>query len=301
MLNDLEAMICFAAICEAGSITAAAKVLKRSKAHVSKRLSALEEALGLKLFHRTTRRMHLTAAGEDFQADAIQLLRHARGVHAKARGLDRQLRGPFCLTAPGSIAHMVLGPIFPEMRKQFPEIQFELRVTNQTLDLIAEGVDLGLRCGEIAHDMLIARPLGVSAEILCASKGYLQQQGRVTCVEDLCHHTLLANPYSFRQETLVLGNQDRLFEVEAGKLQRVDHFSLLAQWVSQQQGIGLLPEYCMGFLQQTSDVEMVLPGWQGKKLHWFMVYPYQSPIPFKTKAIVSFLTERLKRIFRQKP
>ena len=136
MLTELEQTICFAAVCDTGSMTAAAKALNRSKAHVSRQVSALEQDIGLKLLHRTTRKLTLTDAGLSFKEEALQLYRNAQLVKQKSHSLNQQLAGKFVITAPVSISTFVLAPIIPELQQTFPDIEFEILPTNQNLNLI---------------------------------------------------------------------------------------------------------------------------------------------------------------------
>lgn len=295
MLDAVEKQICFAAICETGSITAAAALLNRSKGHISKQLTQFEREIGTRLFHRTTRRMDVTVAGEALRPDALQLLRQSMIMLQKARDLDSQLIGRFVMTAPASIGLMLLTPFLPQLHSTFPGIQFELRITNQNLDLVREGIDLGFRCGDVLDESLVARPLGTSQEVVCASRKYLSQAGPLEKPEDLMHHMLLLNPFSLTQGELSLTNGGAEWGFRPNTFQSADHFAIISEWVGLGLGVGVIPDYSFKKIEPQSDVIRVLPPWHGKALPFWMIHPFQVPLPHKLKMVSPVLREFLQK------
>ncbi len=289
MLDELEEMICFAAVCEAGSMTAAAKALHRSKAHISRKVTDLEVRIKTRLLHRTTRKISITDAGLQLRDEALQLYRNSQRLNHRAASLDTSLSGKFVITAPVSIATYLLAPQMPALQESFPDVEFELKPTNENLALIKEGVDLAIRTGSVQDDSLIAHQIGMGRDILFQS---IKSHPPVIEMSDLLQRRLLINPYSLTENTLRLYKGEESLELQPAHITKAGEYPLLVELVKEGNDIGLAPDYCIQKLVDEGLIEPLLPDWRGREWPILITYPYLSPLPLKLSKISAFLRQR---------
>ena len=181
----------FVRVVDEGSFSAAARFLGITPSSVSRQVSQLEDELGARLFHRTTRKQSLTETGEIY-------LRHARRIVAdleEARLAVRRLvdtpSGSLHVTAEADFAVAFVAPILPEFFDRYPEVQLRLSMSAGRMDLVDSGIDLAIRMGHLDDSSLIARKIAVSRSLLCASPAYLAKHGRPTHPRELEAHSCL--------------------------------------------------------------------------------------------------------------
>lgn len=180
----------FVAIAEAGSVSEAARLLALPRATLSRRLSALEEALGVRLMHRQTRRLVLTPAGEELYRRAQRVVSDTEMAWAAVRQLDEVPRG--VLRVSVADARMARSDLFVDFAKEFPEVQLEVDVTPRHVDLVAEGIDVAVRAGRVLQESLMVRRLGTARAFPVASPGYLKEHGTPALPEQLVEHACIA-------------------------------------------------------------------------------------------------------------
>lgn len=182
----------FLEILAAGSISAAARVRGASVASLSKRLARLEQRLGVRLAHRTTRRLLLTEAGKDL-ADTLQPMRAALAdVEERLAGRTSGLGGPLRMTAPTSFGRMQVLPCLPGFLAAYPEIELTIDLSDQYVDLLDGSYDLAVRIGARIDANLTAYRLATSGRVLCAAPAYISSFGMPQSLRDLSGHRLLA-------------------------------------------------------------------------------------------------------------
>lgn len=190
--NALAEMAAFAAVAEAGSFTKAASSMGRDPTILSRRLKSLEERLGVRLLHRTTRSVSLTEAGSEFLVRIRAILASVdeaeRAASAHAGGVPR---GVLRLALPASFGRMWIGPLLPQFLAEFPEVRIEAEFSNRFADLVAENFDLAIRLGALADSRLVARKIANRRRMLCAAPSYLGRRGIPATPEDLRGHSCL--------------------------------------------------------------------------------------------------------------
>ncbi|MGN6455030.1 MAG: LysR family transcriptional regulator, partial [Achromobacter mucicolens] len=193
-MQDLNDLYYFSQVVEQGGFSAAARALDIPKSRLSRRISHLEESLGVRLLQRTTRRLRLTSAGERYLHYCREMAASARAADDAMRQLQAEPTGPVIVSCPVSIAQDVLAPLLPEFLDAWPAISVQLLVTNRRVDLIREGVDLALRVRtKLDTDAeLVVRHLGTARGTLVASPGYLQRHGAPDTPQDLASHVTLS-------------------------------------------------------------------------------------------------------------
>ena len=191
---DLNALRVFAAVAEAGGITAGAELLGMTKARVSIEISRLEALLGVSLFTRTTRRVAPTEAGDDLYAQAVPLLRRLEDALAQAQAGQGAavLTGTLRISAPVDLAVQSLAPAVAEFAALHPQLQIDLRSSDRVADIVKEGVDVAIRMGWLRDSSLRATKLGEFEQHVVASPAYLRRAGKPARPEDLAEHQWIA-------------------------------------------------------------------------------------------------------------
>ena len=185
--NMIEYLNIFIQVVEQGSFSKAADVLQIHRPTVSKAIQQIEHDLGVKLIHRTTRKLNITAEGDEFY-------HHARHVLAEVNDMMASFsptlppRGRLRLDVPLALAHAILIPNLKHFQSLYPDIEVVLVSSDKKTDLIAEGVDCLVRLGELQNSSFISRRLGAIRMVTCAAPSYLQQHGRPETLTDLGQH-----------------------------------------------------------------------------------------------------------------
>lgn len=176
-MSELDDLAAFAVLMDLGSFTQAAQQLGWSKGQLSKRISALETSHSVKLLHRTTRRLSLTAAGAMLLPQAQALLRQMEGARQTLAMLKDELAGPVRISVPVSLGETFFDGLLLEFAVSYPDLQVELELNNGYRDLLGDGFDLAIRT-EVQDDArLVARPVLAMQELTCASPAYLDRHG----------------------------------------------------------------------------------------------------------------------------
>ncbi|MBY0423784.1 MAG: LysR family transcriptional regulator [Parvularculaceae bacterium] len=202
-MSRLEELEAFVAIAKTLSITRAADRLGLAKSAASRRLSDLERRLGVPLFHRTTRRMHLTAAGDALLARAARILDDVADAETAASAGATSLAGALRIAAPHSFGLLHLRPIVEAFHQQHPAVRVEVDYSDRRVDLVGEGYDIGVRIGRLADSSLVARRLCAIRDVVAASPAFWRKHGRPRRPSDLAAlpclaYSNLARPGSLR-------------------------------------------------------------------------------------------------------
>lgn len=297
-MDLLDAMAVFTRVADTCSFTEAAQVLGRPKTSVSLSVQRLEELLGTRLFHRTTRRVQLThdgrvlyERGRDLLADADDLRQLFRPAEA---GLQGRLRVDMSL---GVARHIVL-PQLSDFLAEHPGLSVELSSTDRRVDPVREGFDCVLRVGPLEDSSLVARPLGAYRVINCASSGYLARFGRPRELADLAHHRVVFYAATF-------GHRPAGFEVAdpaaPGGVRTIDMPGAVtvnnsdAYLAACLAGLGLVQVPCIGvapFLA-SGQLEEVLPQHRAPDMPVTLLVPHRRQLPRRVQVFMAWLAERM--------
>lgn len=191
MLDRMTGMQVFARVAALGSLTAAAKALGMSQTMATKHLNAVEQRLGVKLMHRTTRRLTLTEAGRRYLEAVERILAELAEAEAFASADRLEARGTLRVSAPVSFGVREIAPCLPEFSRLHPALKIELGLNDRYVDLLEEGWDLAIRVGHLAESSLIARRLAPCRTMVCAAPVYLAARGVPKTVAQLKDHNCL--------------------------------------------------------------------------------------------------------------
>jgi DNA-binding transcriptional LysR family regulator len=181
----------FLRVLDLGSISAAARSLDVSVAVASQRLKRLEQSLGVRLFHRTTRRLRLTAEGEALVAQGRSLIEDLDALTGGLQKSAGEIAGTLRVSLPASFGRQYISPLVPQFLAQHPQLKVHLDLSDQIRDLASEGFDLAIRIGELRDSSLVARRLAPNRRVLCASPAYLRKRGMPTKPDQLSEHDCL--------------------------------------------------------------------------------------------------------------
>lgn len=278
-------------VVETGSFTRAAERLGVSKAQVSKQVSALEAGLGVKLLHRTTRRVGLTEAGQlylDYARQARDALDDAdRAVSAVRTEVDGLIR----LTAPTSLGDGFLMDLLADFRAVYPAVRFDVDLSIAARDLIGGGFDFAIRMARTIDPSLVARPLGLMRETIVASPAYLATHAPDGVREPAQLSALQAlrnNHFNDEGQWLLQRGTESITVPIQGSL-AINHFIGLRRAALLGQGIARLPRYLVRDELARNGLVEVLPGWQLPAMPVALVYPSREHLPERARVFRDFV------------
>ena len=191
MLDRLTGLEVFAKAAAAGSFSAAGRALGMSQTMVTKHMAALEARLGVKLFHRSTRKLSITDAGRSYLDSSERILAEIDAADSAVAADRIEPKGLLRLSAPVSFGARQIAPLMPEFARRFPLVTVELGLNDRLVDLADEGWDLAIRIGSLADSSLIARRIAPCRTVLCAAPAYLATRGTPHTVASLAEHNCL--------------------------------------------------------------------------------------------------------------
>lgn len=180
----------FARVADMGSFIKAAHALGLPRASVSAAIQQLESQLGVRLLHRTTRQVRLTADGEQLLDRVRSLIAEVEDIDQLFHASQRQVSGRLSVDAPSRIARRLIAPALPGLLRRHPRLELALNSTDRAIDLVHEGVDCAVRIGMLEDSSLVVRPLGHIALINCASPDYLREHGAPPATRRLVRRAL---------------------------------------------------------------------------------------------------------------
>ena len=295
-MQDLNDLYYFSQIVEHGGFSAASRALNIPKSRLSRRITALEESLGMRLLQRTTRRLRLTTAGERFLHYCQEMASSARAAQEAMQHLKGEPSGPVRISCPVAIAQQMLAPALPEFLDAWPEIRVEVMVTNRRVDLISEGIDLAIRVREQLNTdaELVVRHLGSSGGCLVASPSYLEQWGHPAHPDELIGHRTLSftDPGTEPRWTL-LDTHDARCEVNVSPCLVCNDFSVLVEAAVRGRGIALLPTIATHDARRMGKLVQVLPQWRSVDGLLHFIYPSRRGMMPAVRLLLDFLAQRL--------
>jgi DNA-binding transcriptional LysR family regulator len=292
-LPDLEAWAVFAKVAEAGSFARAAGELGLSKATVSKAVARLENRLGERLFHRNSRRLALTETGRVLSVRAARILADAEAVEAEALTQSTTPRGRVRLAAPMSFALEHVAPALPDFLTAYPAISIDLHLTDEIIDLVGGGFDLGLRIAALADSSMVARKLCQVRRLLVGAPDYFAKRGRPSHPRELSHHACLGYSYLPSGDSWPFtGSSGEEHTVGVTGPLRANNADLLMPSLRAGLGVALQPEFVVWRDLREGRLEAVMTDWSAPPIALNIVIPPGGPRPSKVTVLVEFLVRR---------
>jgi DNA-binding transcriptional LysR family regulator len=290
-MNHLNDMALFVEVARARSFRKAAEAMGIPNSTLSRRISELEKAIGLRLLHRTTRKIELTEAGQLYYARSKRIVEEARLAHEQLGEMLEQPSGILRVSLPVDFATLYLAPIIVDFAQHYPGITFEFDLTPRRVDLVTEPFDVAIRMGKLEESGLIARLIGRHPRHLYASPRYIEASGEPAAPADLAAHECICMP---KVSSWSLHQGMSKVEVEVGVHGRftLNSVGMIRTLAVNHQGIALLPEKIVADDLASGQLRRVLPEWQGSPVSIYAVTETRLT-PAKTQRFIEFLSSRL--------
>lgn len=297
-IKDLYRMAVFARVVEAGSFTLAAHALGLGKSVVSAHLSSLEQGLGVRLLHRSTRRLHLTDEGRRFYSACQHMLETAAGALSELATTQEQVRGVVRLTASYNLGTTFLPPFLRRFRDRFPHVEIELVLDDGIVNLIEAGYDLALRVSWGRQPNLFGRRLCGIQLTLVAAREYLALRPAPREPAAVGEHPFVAITRLPHPDRLDLRHRDgRKAQVRLTPQVRTNTGIAARELVRAGLGIGLIPDYAIRADLESGALVELLPEWRAPGGHISAVYPHKDHVSARTQRLVELLVDEFHHQF----
>jgi DNA-binding transcriptional LysR family regulator len=293
-MSKIQEMSSFAAVVEAGSFVAAADATGLSKTAVSRHVSELEQRLGVRLLHRTTRRLSLTDEGRTFFSRAKDVLASIDEAESELTARAIEPSGLVRVNAPLTFGTLHLAPLWSPFVAANPKVSLDITLSDRVVDLVEEGYDLAVRIASSPASTLVSRKLASTRVVLCASPRYLRQHGTPKHPRDLADHAVISYAYwSGGDEWLFQGPQGPV-SVRTKSRIHTNNGDTCRTAALAHQGIILQPDFLVGQDLKTGALRELMPQFRSVELGVFAVYPTRKHLPLKLRRLIDFLVAALR-------
>ncbi|PKG38052.1 LysR family transcriptional regulator [Psychromonas sp. Urea-02u-13] len=295
MHNRANQMLILHILKISGSFTKAAERLEVSTSHVSKQLTQLESELNVQLVQRTTRSLTLTDAGIEFSEYCAQLYSAMQNAEAAMMDATTQMSGTIRLALSRSFGTLHVLPVLDKLQENYPEINFEITLTDRKIDMLEEDIHLWITTYENINEGYIAQRVADGHFVLAASPKYIEKHGAPVHPQDLSNHNCVTYHSSFRDysDWPFLKNNEQLNISVSGNY-RVDLSEAVRDAVIASHGVGYIATYLLSDELKTGQLVQLLPDWKTNlEMPVYAVYPRKKHLPERLNAIISFLKENI--------
>lgn len=294
-MDRFDGMKIFAAVVEEGGFSAAARILRIPLPTVSRKVSELEEHLGVRLLVRTTRKVSVTKSGRRYYEDTLRILNDIEAAEREVSGEFLGAKGLLTITAPELFSRRHVLPVVHEVMRLHEDITVRLIATNRVLDLDDDGVDLAVRMGELSSSALHVVRLGSMRQVICASPDYLDAVGRPSSPHDLSGSDCIGfnrwnptEPWKFRTRS------GRKLEIKAAPRLTLDSAGAVVDALKSNGGFAPLFLYQAAPDVAVGRLEVVLQDYETEPAPVNMVISHPSPAPSKVVAFLERAVPSLK-------
>ena len=292
-MDQLDAMRLFVRVAEQGSFAAVAQQMGLARSVVTRRISALEARLGVKLLARSTRRLRLTSAGSLYLEKCRDIVSLVEAAETGLDGERQRPKGPIRVSLPVSFGQRHLAPALLEFTRQYPEISLKLDFTDRHSHLIEDGIDLAIRITERLGPQTVARRLGSAERVILASPAYLRRCGEPRHPRELTAHECLAYTLASSASWTFILNGERLDVPIHGRIE-ANSGSVLVQAAIEGLGITCQPRFLAEEALADGSLRAILSAYALPEIGIYALLPGNRHIPLKVKALIDFLSERLR-------
>ena len=290
---DLNEVSVFIKVVQLGSFSQAAKQLGMPNSTVSSKVSSLEKRLGTTLIQRTTRRLNVTPVGLAYFKRCIEGLEAINAAESEIAASQGEAQGLLRITAPVELGGAILPLLISEYTKKYPKVSVEILLTDRSVELLAESVDLAIRAGELKDSTLIAKKLGMVHFAPFASPKYLKTAGSPTHPRELRQHECLHfTPLGFEQWTLM--SSKGTLNVPVASRFTINDLNMLKALAVMGSGVALLPTFFCFPEVKAGKLIRVLPEWKTKPAPVHFVYPAQRFVTPKLSAFIALNSDKVR-------
>lgn len=297
---DLGDLRVFVETARRANFARAAEALDASAAWVTKRIQVLEQSLGVKLFHRSTRKVVVTEEGERIYQWAQQILDAVDGMVAEVSAARAEPRGALRICSSFGFGRNIVAPAISQLSARYPQLKIRFELFDRLVDITSEGFDLDVRVGDEIAPHLIARRLASNHRVLCAAPGYLARRGTPRTLGELASHDCLIikeRDHPFGVWRLRDGAREEVIKV-TGPLSS-NNGEVVAQWAVDGRGIALRSMWDIAPLLESGKLVRVLPEFTQEANVW-AVYPSKLGNSAKLRVCVDWLQESLQGLIAQR-
>lgn len=288
-MDRIRAMQMFVRAVELGSFTQVADELNIAKSLVSKEVGRLESSLGVRLLQRSTRRLNLTNVGEKYLVQCREILQKLEEAESIVQEDQDQPSGKLKITASMAMGITILGPAFAEFMRQYPAIELETVLSDDSLDLINHGFDIGFRAASRSFDSsYVGKPLTQFRYRICASPDYLSNHGPITEPEQLSQHNCFEYSYFRGRNTWPIGDSEG---VEIKGTLKANNTLWLLEAVKNGLGVGFFPDFVCDEAIASGDVIEILSDYKRPELTLYALYPNRHFVPQRVLHCIGFMEQ----------
>lgn len=284
----------FSAVVDASSFVGAADALELSKAAVSRHIGDLESRLGVRLLQRTTRKLSLTEEGEVFYARCKELLSNVDEAEAEITSRRGQAVGMVKINVPVSFGNLHLSTLWGAFALLHSKVSLDMTLTDRSVDLVDEGVDIAIRIAQLPSSTLISRKLSSTRMVLCASPRYLKLAGKPRHPSDLEAHAVLAYSYWASGDDWEFDGPGGRVSVKTHARLRTNSGDTCRSGALAHQGIVLQPTFLVGADLANGTLVELMPQYKSIELGIYAVYPTRKHVSPKVRLLIDFLVDWFK-------
>ena len=294
-MQDLNDLYYFAAVVDHGGFAAAERALGIPKSRLSRRISALEGELGVRLLQRATRCFAVTDVGTSVHRHAQSMLAEAQAAREAVDRLSAEPRGVVRVSVPVGLAQQQIPQLLPEFLARYPKVRVQLHVSNRRVDLINEGFDVAVRVRNKLDDdgSLIMRSFGQIQELLVASPAYLDRAGRPKTPDELADHVTLSMSEDEARQRWELQRDGETRRIDLKPRVAGFDFPMLMALAKQGVGITMLPETLCADAVRAGELEVVLPQWRLPQGIAHVVFASRRGMLPAVRVFIDFLAEKV--------
>lgn len=291
-LSALHDVVLFVEVARTSSFSAAGRNLGVSGATLSRRIAAMEQRFGVRLFERTTRRVELTDAGRRYFERCGHLADEARLAEEVLRDAAGQPSGHLRLSMPVDLGVNFIGPALHEFARRHPDITLELDLSPHRRDLVGEHVDVAFRLGAVTAEQLVVRRIGWISQPLFAAPSYIDLHGQPRQPSELANHECIILPAAKLEATWQLANEHETVQVTVRGRIATNNVGMMKMLAERGAGIAALQPALVVEALDRGRLAPVLPGWELPRLPLYAVTTSHLQ-PARVKLLVDFLAARL--------
>ena len=297
-MQDLNDLVYFAEVVDRGGFAAAGRALGLPKSRLSRRVAELEARLGVRLLQRTTRKLSLTAVGEQYHRHCVAMREDAQAAQDAVAQAQTEPRGTIRVACPVTLAQTTLGPILPQFLARYPQVCIDMRVSNRVVDLVEEGFDVALRVRPTLDDSgsLVIKNFGLTRTLLVASPTQLARQGRPgTWAELLTLDTVSMSTAGETATWQLLGPDGAAHSFQHQPRYVADDLLTLKYAVLDGVGMCALPDYMCADALADGRLVQVMPGWAPRPGIFHAVFPSRRGLLPAVRRFLDYLGDAITR------
>ena len=293
-MDKFQEMRVFAAVVDAGSFVGASDALDMSKPAVSRYVADLETRLGVRLLHRTTRKLSLTEEGEVFYARCVELLGSIEEAEAEITSRSGEATGLLKVSVPVSFGLLHLAPLWAQFMARHPKVVLDLTLSDRMVDLVEEGFDVAVRIARLPSSSLVSRKLSSTRMILCASPAYLKTHGTPRQPSELAGHTILAYSLLAMGDSWEFEGPQGPVAVKVAPRMRSNSGDTCRAVALRHQGLVIQPSFLVGDDVRSGTLVELMPDYRSIEMGIYAMYPTRKHVLPKVRLLIDYLVDAFK-------